>query len=520
MSKIWDCIVVGGGAAGLSAGLVLGRARRNTLLIDAGQQSNLPAHGIGGLLGHDGRAPAELYALGRKELESYGVQIRSGDVVDVEGVDGDFTVRLGDGAGERSRCVLLATGMAYLPPDIPGIAPLWGRSVFHCPFCHGWEVRDLPLAVLADGDRATHLALLLRCWSDDIVLLTGGPSSLGAADRARLGGAGIRVDERPVAALDAHDGELSAIVFADAARLPRRGLLVAANLRQRDQLAERLGVAVAAPGPAAQDPVGVDSLCRTSIPGVFAAGDVTGEMPQVAAAIAAGSRAAAAVVQSLAAGPMADALPDPREFWDGFYGGDEHVWSGRVNVRLAEVTADLAPGRALDLGCGEGADAIWLAEDGWQVVAVDVSANALERACTAAQERGVTSHIRFERHDLSTSFPAGRFDLVTAQFLHSPVSLDREAVLRRAADAVAVDGWLLIVDHGAAPPWAGEHVHEHHFATADEVLAGLCLEDGKWERVRVGAVERDAVGPDGQTAMLTDNIILLRRTGSVFQAAS
>lgn len=212
---------------------------------------------------------------------------------------------------------------------------------------------------------------------------------------------------------------------------------------------------------------------------------------------------------------MTDALRDPREFWDEFYSGDGRVWSGKVNVQLAEITADLAPGRALDLGCGEGADAIWLAEDGWQVVAVDVSANALQRACAAAQERQVISRIRFERHDLSTSFPAGRFDLVSAQFLHSPVPLDREAALRRAADAVAVGGRLLIVDHAAAPPWAGEHVHEHHFATAEEVLAGLDLDEQQWELLRLGTAERDAIGPDGQTGVLTDNVILLRRKATV-----
>ncbi|MDQ2626400.1 MAG: NAD(P)/FAD-dependent oxidoreductase, partial [Actinomycetota bacterium] len=171
MAEIWDCIVVGGGAAGLSAGLVLGRARRKTLLIDAGEQSNLPATGIGGLLGHDGRPPAELYGIGRRELASYGVQIRSGEVIDISRVDEDFVVRSADGADERARRVLLATGMAYLPPELPGLAPLWGRSVFHCPFCHGWEVSGQPLALLARGEKAVHLALLLRCWSDDIVLL-------------------------------------------------------------------------------------------------------------------------------------------------------------------------------------------------------------------------------------------------------------------------------------------------------------------------------------------------------------
>lgn len=208
---------------------------------------------------------------------------------------------------------------------------------------------------------------------------------------------------------------------------------------------------------------------------------------------------------------MSEPQRDAQEFWDEFYDGDDRIWSGRVNVQLAQIAAGLAPGRALDLGCGEGADAIWLAEKGWQVLAVDVSANALERARAAARRREMLPHIRFERHDLSDSFPAGRFDLVSAQFLHSPARLERETVLRRAAAAVAVGGRLLIVDHGAAPPWADEQAHAHHFDTVEEVLAGLRLDDARWERLRVGTAERDAVGPDGQTATLTDNVILLRR---------
>lgn len=301
MDDTWDCLIVGGGAAGLSAGLVLGRARQRTLLVDAGKQSNLAAHGIGGLLGHNGRAPAELYAAGRRELADYGVQVRAGEVVEIEPVDGIFTVRLADESNESARRVLLATGMEYGLPGLPGVDRLWGKSVFHCPFCHGWEVRGQPLAVLAQGERAVHSALLLRVWSDDIVLLTDGSADLGADQHTRLAGAGIAVDERRVVALDEKDGELSAVVFADGSRLPRRGLLVATTMRQRNQLAEQLGVEVGPPGPVAEDAVDVDPLCRTSVPGVFAAGDLIAEMPQVAAAIAAGSRAAAAVVQSLAA---------------------------------------------------------------------------------------------------------------------------------------------------------------------------------------------------------------------------
>jgi NADPH-dependent 2,4-dienoyl-CoA reductase/sulfur reductase-like enzyme len=154
----WDCVVVGGGAAGLSAALVLGRSRRRTLVVDEGEQSNLAAHGIGGLLGHDGRPPAELYAAGRAELSAYPtVEVRHGAVT-TGASDGDsFVLELTDGSRVRTRRVLLATGMAYEAPPITGLAELWGRSAFHCPFCHGWEARDQPLAVLAQGDRAVHL---------------------------------------------------------------------------------------------------------------------------------------------------------------------------------------------------------------------------------------------------------------------------------------------------------------------------------------------------------------------------
>ena len=182
MTQNWDCIVVGGGAAGLSAALVLGRARRRTLVVDAGQQSNLPAHGIGGLLGHDGRPPAELYAMGRAELAAYpSVEVRDGAVVGGHR-DGDgFVLDLADSSRVQAQQVLLATGMDYRRPDVPGLAPLWGRSVFHCPFCHGWEVRDQTLGVLDRGDTGVHRALLLKVWSDDITLFTDGPSELDEA---------------------------------------------------------------------------------------------------------------------------------------------------------------------------------------------------------------------------------------------------------------------------------------------------------------------------------------------------
>jgi thioredoxin reductase len=314
MDDLWDCVIVGGGAAGLSAGLVLGRARRRTLLVDAGNQSNLPAHGIGGLLGHDGRPPAELYAMGLRELAAYpSVEVRPGEVVSGAPADRGFVLELADGRREQARKIVLATGMEYRPPSLPGLAELWGGSVFHCPFCHGWEVRDQPLAVLARGQLAVHKALLLRNWSDDVVLLTDGPAELDAGDRTRLAVAGVEVDERPVAELAARDDELEAVVFTDGSRLARRGLLVAGTLHQRSRLAEQLGAALAEPTPVAHDSLDVDAQWRTTVPGVFAAGDVSAQMPQVAGAIAAGSQAAAAVVQSLLADDYGLAIPEWRQ---------------------------------------------------------------------------------------------------------------------------------------------------------------------------------------------------------------
>lgn len=205
-----------------------------------------------------------------------------------------------------------------------------------------------------------------------------------------------------------------------------------------------------------------------------------------------------------------DPSGDSYSTWEEHYTAKPQVWSGRVNVRLAEIVPELTGTRALDLGCGEGGDAIWLAEQGWAVVAIDVSTTALDRGRAAAAERGVADRIDFEQYDLDRDFPAGEFDLVSAQFLHSPVEKDRPAILRRAAAAVAPGGTLLIVDHGAAPPWATK-MHDHVFPTAESVLAGLELDSDQWQPIQVGVVDREVHGPDGQPASLADNVIRIRR---------
>lgn len=298
----WDCIVVGGGAAGLSAALVLGRARRRTLVVDAGRPSNRVADGIGGLLGHDRRPPAELYAAGRAELAAYpSVDVREGEVVAGTRTEAGFVLDLADGRRESARRVLLATGMDYRHPDLPGVAERFGRSVFHCPFCHGWEVRNRPLGVLDRGETGVLRALLLTAWSDDVTLFADGPAELDPADADRLRVAGVTVDERLVASLRGPGDELAAVVFADGGERRCEGLLVPVTLHQRSNLAAQLGADAAAPGHVAADAVEVDAMFESTVPGLSAAGDLSAQMPSVANAVAAGSNAAAAIVRSLVA---------------------------------------------------------------------------------------------------------------------------------------------------------------------------------------------------------------------------
>jgi SAM-dependent methyltransferase len=202
-----------------------------------------------------------------------------------------------------------------------------------------------------------------------------------------------------------------------------------------------------------------------------------------------------------------------KDYWEAHYGERERIWSGRVNVQLAKVLADVPPGRALDLGCGEGGDAMWLAERGWQVTAVDISETALQRAAAEAQARGIRDRIVFERHDLSDSFPEGTYDVISAQFLHSTVRLERPAILRNAAGAVAPGGLLIIVDHAAAPPFSKKVPHDHPFPGPEEVLTELDLPAAEWDRVRVEVVDRPATDPDGQPFTWQDNLMVLRRRG-------
>lgn len=206
----------------------------------------------------------------------------------------------------------------------------------------------------------------------------------------------------------------------------------------------------------------------------------------------------------------------PAEYWEGMYSDAERVWSGRVNHVLSEVAPAFMPGRALDLGCGEGGDVIWLAARGWHVTGLDVSPTAIARARSAAEEAGLGAHTQFEVADLEEWTSSSDYDLITASFLQSmSVPLQREAVLRRAATRVAKGGHMLIVSHAAPPSWADpEHHHWHDFPSPEGDVASLGLDLRQWEVRICETRDRAATSPDGDPATLTDSVVLVRRVSA------
>jgi thioredoxin reductase/SAM-dependent methyltransferase len=509
-----DVLIIGGGAAGLGGALGLARARRSVLVIDEGRPRNAPAGHLHAYLGRDGLPPAQLLSEGRAEVAGYGGEFAEGTVVSAERLaTGGFRVVLDDGSAHEGRRLLVTTGLADELLPVPGLAERWGKDVLHCPYCHGWEVRDEPIGVLNTGPLAVHQALLWRQWSADVTLFRHTASEpLGEEDTERLAARGIAVVEAEVARLDVADDRLTGVVLAGGRTVPCRALAVAPFFAARAGFLAGLGLE-----PADQEMAGhvvgthipTDPTGATEVPGVWAAGNVANVGEQLIGSASAGLRAAAAINMDLVTEDTRQAVT--ARYWDGRYAAGERMWSGEPNDVLVREIAGLSPGRALELGCGEGADAVWLADRGWQVTAVDVSEVALRRAAAHAEEAGVADRIDWQRHDLAVSFPAGTFDLVSAHFLHSPGDLPREEILRTAAGAVAPGGVLLIVGHAGPPPWEENPHPEVHLPTTKEVLDALDLPTGAWEVQVSGEHKRTQTGPDGEPVTRTDNALRLRR---------
>ncbi|WLW56786.1 NAD(P)/FAD-dependent oxidoreductase [Streptomyces sp. YU58] len=291
-SDSYEVVVVGGGAAGLSAALVLGRARRRTLVVDAGEPRNAPAAHMQGYLSRDGMSPADFLAVGREEIARYGVELVRDRVVDVtEG----FAVELAGGRTVRARRLVIATGLKDELPEVPGLAERFGRDVLHCPYCHGWEVRDRAFGVLATSPLSVHQALIVSQWSKDVTLFlhTVSEEELSDDDLRRLAAAGVKVVPGEVAEVLADDDRLTGVRLADGTAHEREVLFVAPRAVPQTDLLRRLGAELVET-PFGAYPV-VDETGLTTVPGVWSAGNARGFAEQVVNAAAGGYRAGATI---------------------------------------------------------------------------------------------------------------------------------------------------------------------------------------------------------------------------------
>lgn len=288
MASHFDCVIVGGGPAGLSAALLLGRCRRRVLVLDDGEPRNRHAHRLHGFLTRDGTPPLELLRLARAELAAYpDVTLREATVTTAWCEADGFTLECADGARHVGRTLLIATGLSDALPPIEGAAALYGRSVLHCPYCDGWEIRDRPVAVYDDGAHGAALALELLGWTRDVVLCTGGGEAPPPAEAERLRRHGIAVRPEPVQRLEGRDGWLEHILFTSGPPLARDALFFDSRPRQHSRLLADLGFDFT---PKGDVPTGTRQ--RTDMPGLYVAGDACRSVRLAIVAAAEGAEAA------------------------------------------------------------------------------------------------------------------------------------------------------------------------------------------------------------------------------------
>ena len=287
----YDVVVIGGGPAGLNGALMLARSRRSVLVIDAGSPRNGPADGVHGLLGHDGIPPAELLERGRDEVRRYGGSITSGEAVGATQNGDGFIVELSGGTSVRARRLLVTTGLVDELPDLPRVRERWGRDVLHCPYCHGWEVRDRAIGVLASGPNSTHQALLFRQLSDDVMYFS---HKMPPEDEQaqQLASRGIRVVDGEVKSLEIVDDHLTGVQLRDGVVVARDVLVVSPRMVAQAGFLADLGLTPTEHPSGLGEHITVDPSGLTNVPGVWAAGNVTDLAAQVGTSAAAGAWAA------------------------------------------------------------------------------------------------------------------------------------------------------------------------------------------------------------------------------------
>jgi thioredoxin reductase len=438
-------------------------------------------------LGRDGTDPAELLARGRAEVRSYGGEVLAGRAVQAHRDGERFVVELATGDSIVTRRLVVATGLVDDLPDVEGLSAHWGRSVVHCPFCHGYEVRDQRLVQLVTHPSGLHVAPLLRQLTARLSVLVAAGVEVDEAEIGTLAASGVDVRLATTATRVLADGDrLVGIELADGSRVDADAILVGPRFRPRVEAFTELGVRRVPHASGLGEVVEVDAMGATAVDGVFAAGNVTDPSQQVLSAAAHGSRVGGSVAMSLAADDVqAAARPSGSAAdWDHRYSG-EPVWSGNPNGSLVAEVAGLATGRALDVGAGEGGDAIWLAEQGWKVTASDISSRALDRIRAEAERRDLPVTCELVDANAWEPFTSGGFDLVSAAYASIPRTPDLRGV-HNVLDAVAPGGTLVILSHDLEAMRDPKHQHRpfdpeaylhlEDFATVLETTPGWTIE--------------------------------------------
>lgn len=309
----YDVLVVGGGAAGLSGALMLGRSRRSVLVIDAGEPRNAPAAGVHGFLTRDGMNPSALLEAGRAEVLGYGVEVLEGRVASAASTDHGFVATLEGGRRVGARRLLVTTGLVDVLPDIPGVRERWGRDVLHCPYCHGWEVRDQPVGILASGPMAVHQALLFRQLTADLTLFLHTAPQPTDEEAEQLAALGIVVVEGEVASLEVHEDQLTGVRLQDGEVVPRDAVVVSPRLTARAGILADLGLETTELPHGQGEYVESDATGLTAVPGVWVAGNVTNPTAQVLASASDGAMAGAVINADLVAEDTSGAVATYRD---------------------------------------------------------------------------------------------------------------------------------------------------------------------------------------------------------------